>query len=92
MWRTGGLAGDGCNSLENPIGIETTVREHRCFGDMRCNSLENPIGIETSGERDHIEPVSPGCNSLENPIGIETLTPPNIGLPIGSVATHWKTR
>ena len=37
-----------CNSLENPIGIETK-KSGRLTGitSLSCNSLENPIGIET---------------------------------------------
>ena len=42
------LHGDpSCNSLENPIGIETK-NIINVIGDFDgCNSLENPIGIET---------------------------------------------
>ena len=37
-----------CNSLDNPIGIETLELEFEEPGPgVRCNSLENPIGIET---------------------------------------------
>ncbi len=64
--------GGCCNSLENPIGIETKEVYDLC-DDIRtgCNSLENPIGIETGiGYRERATPH--GCNSLENPIGIET--------------------
>ena len=36
-----------CNSLENPIGIETAVAGVFRLSISCCNSLENPIGIET---------------------------------------------
>ena len=38
----------GYNSLENPIGIETTSEpQSSAIFLMSYNSLENPIGIET---------------------------------------------
>ena len=75
------------NSLENPIGIETTtirrgLRELWCY-----NSLENPIGIET-----HlilaIYPAIRGYNSLENPIGIETRITSGGSTVVCEVTTH----
>ena len=38
---------DGYNSLENPIGIETSTVAIGKAEALRYNSLENPIGIET---------------------------------------------
>ena len=35
------------NSLENPIGIETSNIQQNDTVMLRYNSLENPIGIET---------------------------------------------
>ena len=81
-----------CNSLENPIGIETQAPGVRLAVAMRCNSLENPIGIETSGAAKRSSSVSLGCNSLENPIGIETANPSPSRTREIFVATHWKTR
>ena len=81
-----------CNSLENPIGIETTAGTFRVGGasGLRCNSLENPIGIETTLVRRFGDGMM-CCNSLENPIGIETPSPGLAGVQ-NAVATHWKTR
>ncbi len=42
-----GLSHYGCNSLENPIGIETLREDFQHPDLIGCNSLENPIGIET---------------------------------------------
>ena len=76
------------NSLENPIGIETSEergRYWRLFSGY--NSLENPIGIET-----FILPrdVSRGSsyNSLENPIGIETGEAVRMSADLIGVTTH----
>ena len=42
------VTGPGYNSLENPIGIETSSRRRRSSKNTAgYNSLENPIGIET---------------------------------------------
>ena len=58
-----------CNSLENPIGIET-VNEDNLLISILLLSLENPIGIETSDDG-RIEQERP-LQLIGKPIGIET--------------------
>ena len=76
------------NSLENPIGIETSRRWLDALCDGRYNSLENPIGIETLTRGSSTTPTLGSYNSLENPIGIETLLAKLAGSPMEIVTTH----
>ena len=76
-WNTatpwaGDRIGHSYNSLENPIGIETSHAFFSSASSFGYNSLENPIGIETLFPLDAQTPLRLSYNSLENPIGIET--------------------